>query len=301
MDKVAVILVLYNNQKYIQQCVDSLLNQTYSNTEIIAVNNASPDDSSDYIKNNYPNVKVIDLYENVGFAGGCNEGIKYALDNDADYCLLLNVDTVADKDMVYELVSCSQGKYVVSPYIYYSYDKLYKSFDGQECATWYAGGRIDKYTAEAIQDVYEGIFYNSYEVEFISGCCMLVPAEYFRSVGLFSTEYFMYYEDADYCYKLNKNNVVMKYCPATKLWHAETGSEESHTMKNHDYYCMRNMLYFVEKNQEFFSCKLIDVLKRCYQQLTAYDIELNDIRVKAQLEGIKDFLGGKVGKKVWKE
>lgn len=76
MDKVAVVLVNYNGEKYCKKCIDSIMNQTYPDIDIIFVDNASGDGSVSMVKKEFPHVKVMALKENMGFTGGNNIGIK---------------------------------------------------------------------------------------------------------------------------------------------------------------------------------------------------------------------------------
>lgn len=298
MGKVVIILVLYNNCKYLKMCIDSLLSQTYKDIEIIAIDNASPDGSVVYLKQYYPNVKIIEMDENRGFAEGCNRGIRYFIQSGAQYCMLLNVDTVADLKMVSELVEASKGKAVTTPYIYYTEDKVYAEYGTKQCATWYAGGKIDRKTAQVDQKCFENEQENAnYIVDFVSGCCMMIPRKSVLEVGELATEYFMYYEDVDYCIRLLKEDIPLLYVSKAVLWHAETGSQEGKKAQLHDYYCARNRLYIMKKFPEQFQVKLIDQVRNTLIELKCIKIEGEDESVNAQIQGINDFLRGKVGVK----
>lgn len=108
---VAFIIVGWNNKDLLKECLDSINTQTYSAIKTIYVDNGSADDSIDFVKQNYPNVILIDTGKNNGFAKGNNIGIERALeDKDVEYIALLNTDAVIEKDWTSKLVEFSKGK-----------------------------------------------------------------------------------------------------------------------------------------------------------------------------------------------
>lgn len=301
MDKIAIILVIYNNKRYIKQCLDSLYNQTYNNIEIIAVNNATRDGGAAFIKENYKDVDVIDLQSNLGFAAASNIGIEQALNEKAKYCMLLNVDTVAEPNLLENLMRYADSNTVLTPYIYYSKDKKYKKYNKETCGTWYAGGGFDIKTGNVVQNLYDECCDNcAHEVDFISGCCMLIPEDVIKRVGVLQEKYFMYFEDAEYCMRLKNKGIIQKYIPNAALWHAETGSQVQNSSINHDYYCMRNKLYFMEEFPEIYGDYFLEILKNNFNTLKGYEIETDSDGIKAEIEGINDFLLGEIGEKIWK-
>lgn len=119
MDKVAVVLVNYNGEKYCKKCIDSIMNQTYPDIDIIFVDNASGDGSVSMVKKEFPHVKVMALKENMGFTGGNNIGIKKAIERQAEYLLLLNTDTeLMDCNMVSRMAEEADENTAVIPAIY---------------------------------------------------------------------------------------------------------------------------------------------------------------------------------------
>ena len=131
---VYIVLVNYNGMKYLDDFMDSMHKQTYTNYKIVFVDSASTDGSAEYFKNTWTEAKTIIKKENVGFARGCNIGIEYAKRKKADYVLLLNIDTVLDNNLIEELVKYSEGERVVSPKIYSTRDKV---------DIWYGGGDLN--------------------------------------------------------------------------------------------------------------------------------------------------------------
>src|SRR5450756_2587238 len=102
---VFVIVVNYNGIKYLKPCLSSLEQQTYPNYKIIVFDNASTDNSAEFIRQNFPKIKLIQAKRNLGFAEGNNLAIKFALDQEAEYVFLVNNDTDAEKDLIEKLIS----------------------------------------------------------------------------------------------------------------------------------------------------------------------------------------------------
>ncbi len=292
-ENVYVILVIYNNKLYLKACIDSLLAQTYRNIHILAVDNKSPDDSVQFIRENYPEIVCIQAGYNSGFAAACNMGMKYAFEKDADYCLLINVDTVADEYLVEKLVNDSKGINVVAPFIYSTRDRQYAEYDGCKENIWYAGGEIDYINLFPRQQEHIDAS-GCEEVSFISGCCMLIPFSVFDKVGFFSEEYYMYYEDTDYCIRLLKNGIRQLYEPEALLWHAEGGSREKNSGELYNYYTTRNRLLIMRKYENLFPHR-----DRFFEDLIIvnnYGKEFQNNSISYPNKGIKDYLMNKSGR-----
>lgn len=103
IELVSIIILNFNGKKYIQNCINSVLKQTYSNFEIILVDNGSTDGSIEFVKENFSDerIKLFRLEKNLGFAGGNNFGFKYS---SGSYIVLLNNDTIVEKNWLKELV-----------------------------------------------------------------------------------------------------------------------------------------------------------------------------------------------------
>lgn len=107
MHEVSVIIPNYNGKQYLKDCLDSMRNQTFRDFEVILADNGSEDGSVDYVKEKYPEVRVIALSENTGFCGAVNAGIRASKSR---YVILLNNDTIAEKAFVKELLDCIRKK-----------------------------------------------------------------------------------------------------------------------------------------------------------------------------------------------
>lgn len=281
---VYIILINYNSKVHTIECLESLSELNYINYRIIIVDNNSIDNDFDKVKSKYNNVYIINNKKNYGFAGANNIGIKYALDNKADYILLLNNDTTVDKDFLSVLVNESEKNKKVaictSKILYY----------GSKNKIWYGGGGISYFKGNS--QIYnlncdnDSINNKNMYCNFASGCCMLINSEALKKVGLMNEEYFLYYEDVDYCIKFLNAGYKIYYVPESIIFHKESISTKKYSYL-YQYYFARNRLLFIKKNFNMLN------------KITAYPISIlwllykilnRTFNFKPCIEGIKDFL-----------
>ncbi|WP_283624621.1 glycosyltransferase family 2 protein [Clostridium butyricum] len=267
MKKVTIIIINYNGSNDTIDCINSIEKSQYDNYNIIVVDNASTTEQYNEIYEfviNNKKVKLIRSKENLGFAGGNNLAIKYALKTfNSDYYLLLNNDTLVNKDTINELVNTANNRVdcgIVGAKIYYHNDKN---------KIWYAGGKINWNRFTTIhygEGEYESNQYNEEkEVEFITGCTMLISKKVIKDIGLLEDNYFMYYEDTDYSIKTAEGGYKLYYNPRAHVYHkvcASSGGEKSpFTIQ----YLTRNRKYFMKKYRYKVSlCKYIYAMSFFY-------------------------------------
>lgn len=291
MSKVSIVIVNYNGLEHNEECINSIINSSYENIEIIIVDNQSTDGSVEMIEKLFAGrVIVIKNEENSGFAGGTNIGISYAMNHECDYVLLLNNDTIIDKYMISCMVESSKKNdgCVISPKIYY-----YEPNN----TIWSAGGEIKWNRGYTIQygmnEIDNGQYDEGKKVTFATGCCMLIPIAVIEKIGLIPEEYFLYFEDTDYCVKMQQAGVEIYYDPNAMMYHkvsATTGGEES---EGFVYYYSRNRLYFNKKynrNRNYIFYIILSWIKKCSIWALSGKIRL----IKSLMVAIKDFYVFKV-------
>jgi hypothetical protein len=190
--------------------------------------------------NSQQKLVLINSGDNLGFAGGNNIGIKYALENNTDYIMLLNNDTVVNEGFVEPLVDTVENKKEVGivggKIYYYDYPK--------DIA--FGGGKIDLLKGSGYH-FYSNKFKDPTEVSFLTGCLWLVQPEVFKKVGFMDENYFLYLEDTDFCYRIKKNGYKLIYNPNSVIYHKENKSTGRLSPLS-IYYLTRNRPYFVHKN-----------------------------------------------------
>lgn len=293
--KVYIILVNYNGSVDTIECIESLKVIEHSNYEIVVVDNNSTDENKKLLER-YSNIaKIIFLDDNLGFSGANNKGIEEALKNNADYILLLNNDTIVEKDFLNVLVetaTANNNKCAVTGKInyYYSKDKI-----------WYGGGEISKWKGNAYHlnenrssDEYGNEFS---EVTFITGCMILIPIGVIKNIGLMSEDYFLYFEDVDFSQKILNAGFKLYYDPKSVIYHKVSASTGTVSNLFLYYYC-RNRLIFIKNNLGFInrlSAYVVFSLARIKNIISKKE---NKYIVK---EGVMDFLKNKKGKKNFKQ
>ncbi len=273
---VSVLIVNWNGEKYLNTCVGSIVNQKYSNLEIIVVDNASTDNSINILKKEFPFVKIIQNYENLGFAAANNIGIKNAK---GELIALFNYDAIADPEWLGTLVEVLQNSRkiaAVAGKVYYWGDKYGK--DAVFC-TW---SKIDPYSCNLYN-------FNDNEpmskVDYLTGAAMIVKKQVIENIGLMDSEYFLYFDETDWCARMLRAGYDLIYFPDAMVWHMVSGSVADAKLKL--YYMTRNRIRFVLKN---FDWKYISLFAWLYMIETIYvfiqgmkhhDLREIKVRIKA--------------------
>ena len=279
----AIIIVNYNGEKYITDCVESLQLQTCKCFDIVIVDNASSDNSVSIIKEKYSKCVLLSMEENTGFSGGNNEGLRYAIENNYKYVMLLNEDTIVDENLVGVLHNLVNANTVVAPLMY---------MDKRRTKPWYDSGKID-YESGMTTNVIEGGVKYPYETTFITGCCFFCETALFQRIGMFDEDYYLYCEDTDLCIRFKKNGINMLVTDKTSLWHREQGKPKPYK----EYYKVRNHLMLISKYADMFTMTP--------EKLTAYYIDyidtnydsIDSVLVRSMLQGIADYYKGIKGKR----
>jgi len=247
MPKVFIVVLNWNGYKDTIECLKSL-EKIPEKIEIVVVDNASTDDSVEKLKKL---AEVIENKSNLGFSGGNNVGIKYALENGADFVMIINNDTLVDKNIISEFLrSANKNKDVgiFSPKIYFAkgfeyHKKRYKEQDLGK-VIWYAGGEIDWENVYGknfgVDEVDKGQFEKDKEIDFATGACMFVRSEVFKQIGMFDERYL---EDADLSLRSKKAGYKILFVSKTMLWHKVSQSSGIGSDLN-DYFITRNRLIF---------------------------------------------------------
>lgn len=251
--KVFVIIVNWNGKKYTEICLASLakINKHNSNVNIVVVDNGSTDNSVDILKKISPDVLFLETGANLGFTGGNNLGIRYALDHQADFVWLLNNDTFVDRNVLSFLSAFDDPKVgICGSKIYFAagrefHHDRYKEKDRGR-VLWYAGGVVDwdnMYASHrGVDEVDHGQYDTTEETAFVTGCSMIIRRGVIDRIGTLDDRYYLYLEDLDYCLRAKKAGYSLMYVPSSILWHVNAGSSARSGNPLHEYYFTRNRL-----------------------------------------------------------
>jgi GT2 family glycosyltransferase len=304
MIKVFLVILNWNRATDTIECLRSVnqLSTTDCHLSVVVVDNASKDDSVKKIsklRSENRNLELIVNKANLGFAGGNNVGIRYALGKNADYVMVLNNDTIVDKDLLLNLLKIIKNDpdiAAVSPKIYFHkgfefHKERYKGSE-QGKVIWYAGGIVDwdnvYGNTRGVDDVDHGQYDKALETDFITGTCMLVRSDVIKKTGLFDEKYFMYYEDTDLSLRIRRKGYKILYVPDAIVWHKVAQSSAIGSELN-DYFITRNRLLFGLRHAPF----------RSKIALVKESIKLGLKGRKWQKIGVRDFYLAKFGKGSW--
>ena len=252
MRNIVVIIVNWNGKNDTLACLATLgkLKVQSLKFKVMVVDNGSTDGSAHAIRQKFPTVELIELKDNLGFAGGSNVGIRRALAAGAEFLWLLNNDTVVDKNALSMLnafdnadVGIAGSKIYFAKGHEYHKDRYTNSERGK--VIWYAGGCIDwdnMYASHRGVDEVDHRQYDSTEqTPFVTGCSMMVSREVFERIGLFDERLYLYLEDVDFCLRAARAGFRIVYVPPSVVWHLNAGSS-SPGSELHQYYQTRNRL-----------------------------------------------------------
>jgi len=253
MKKIGVVVLHFRNLENTKACLESILKQrTVSDLDVfpIVIDNASDEP---FPQDEFKSVVVIRNKINKGFTGGMNTGITYVLTRDFDYILTVNNDTIFDKSFLenaisYLLTHTNGGIFVPKIYFFpgteFHYDRYKESERGK--VLWFAGGRMDWENLlpshRGVDEVDNGQFDNVKDMDFATGCCMIYKKEMLKKIGMFDDRYFLYYEDIDLSFRMQKNGFELVFMPKAILWHKNAKSAGGAGSKLQDYYTTRNRL-----------------------------------------------------------
>jgi GT2 family glycosyltransferase len=219
-DKVDIILLNYKGADDTLSLLRNLSEIEYPNYRVILIENGSDDNSAERLKaveSRYPDWKFIYNEKNLGFSGGCNQGIRIAMAEGAEFVLLLNNDTEVMRDFLTPLVELSKKHDAITGgLIYYHPEGIER--------IWSFGGKL---TFGAVPG-HLGLLNKQLKSEelpvekitdWVPGCCMLIPAKVIVAVGLFDEDYFAYVEDVDFCFRAKKEGYRAYVTSKSGIYH----------------------------------------------------------------------------------
>ncbi|HHJ07273.1 MAG TPA: glycosyltransferase family 2 protein [Anaerolineae bacterium] len=218
MSQPTVISVILNTNRREDtlECLASLEQLAYENHKAIVLDNSSTDGSVDAIRASFPAVEIIRLVDNLGYAGNNNTGIKAALDQGADWVFVLNEDTVLAPDCLTHLVEVGESNKqigIVGPMVYHH---------NEPAVIQSAGGMLGPYWESihlAKDQVDRGQYTQPHEVEWISGCGIMVRRQVIEQLGMLDERFFYFWEETEWCLRAAKGGWRIMHVPQAKLWH----------------------------------------------------------------------------------
>jgi hypothetical protein len=244
----AVVVLSYHGKNLHQQFFPQLIQEAQGKYDVVLIDNASTDDTYDYVKQHFPEVHLIQLPINRGFANGYYEGL---LQIEAKYYVLLSADfeiTTGWFDPLHQLMEAKPDLGAVQPKIKYFKDKTYFEYAGA------GGGFIDRwgylfcrgrvfFTLEKDEAQYD----DTIETFWAGGGCMFIRSELYHQLGGLDRDLYAHMEEVDLCWRMKNAGYRIGYCGASTVYHIG-GSVISYGSPQKIYYNYRNSLILLLKN-----------------------------------------------------
>lgn len=285
---VYAVILAWNHKEDTLDCIASLERVTYPRLEILVVDNGSEDGTGKAIRARYPDVHQLRLPTNLGFAAGCNHGIADALQRGANQVLILNNDTLADPNLVDELVALTDETVgVVAPRIYYADDPH---------RLWSVGADQHPITLEMVgsrrNELDTDVWEPAVERQYLVGCALLLSRRLLETIGGFDERFFMYYEDMDLSLRARKAGFKLLLAPKAMLWHKVAATSGGSDSPNERYWMARSSVLFFAKHAS--PLQLLAIVPYRFGSLVKTVSRLVFCRrseaAKAYLRGIRDSL-----------
>jgi hypothetical protein len=259
INKLSIAVILVNWKKYnlTSNCIDSLNKSNYKNFKIILVDNEYSEKSLIELKNKHKELIVFKEKNNLGFASGNNIGIRYALENDYDYIMLLNNDTEVTENFILPLVERMEKNLFLA-----AVQPLILNFSNKSII-WNAGGKLNKFlgiTSTRLNNnkLNSSIVFNDF-TDWISGCCILIKSEILTKVGLLDEKFFNYYEDVDWSLRMKNLGYDLGFVKESIIYHHGSSSSKNKKTKEGvisskiHYFNIRNHILLLKKHKNLFN------------------------------------------------
>jgi GT2 family glycosyltransferase len=241
---VITVILNTNRREDTLEVLDSLSKSDYPDQHTIVLDNSSTDGSVEAIREVYPAIEIIRLGKNLGYAGNNNVGIKAAMERKADWVFVLNEDTILAPDCLSKLIEAGESNPrigIVGPMVYHH---------NEPGVIQSAGGRMDqdwRAWHEGQNQSDRGQYPYPRQVEWISGCAILVRRGVIDQVGSLDERFFYYFEETEWCLRAREKGWQIWQIPGARLWHKGV-QRDYKPSPNVTYYNTRNRLLMLSKH-----------------------------------------------------
>jgi GT2 family glycosyltransferase len=291
--RVSIIILNWNGFEVTKDCLESIEKIDYPSYQVVVVDNGSTDGSAERFQEQFPSVTVIRNEQNLGFTAGNNAGLRFVLQQHPDYVLLLNNDTIVSRDFLSQLVQAGEADRrigVLNPKIYY---------EDPPDAIWYGGGSFSLWRGLS-RHLNMGKRDSSRadaggEVNFVTGCALLVKASVIDRIGLLDERFVSSFEDADFSIRAREAGFQAAYVPQARIWHRVSYTFKAKLGKSHrDFYNVRNSILIERKHARFYHWPSFLVCLGSYlaYRTGGYLLRGEFIRIRALYRGLWDGFSG---------
>ena len=245
-DRICIVIVNWNGKEDTLRCLDSLSRCSYPKFVIHIVDNNSSDNSVAAIRKAYPRALIAEEKMNLGFAGGNNVAIKWALSKSFDWIFLLNNDTIVAPDVMECFLAAAQQNQTAK-----IFGAKILRFNQRQTID-HLGGKWNPYDAN-----FCSLHANEIDrpiaaepVDYVCGAALFMHRSVPETIGLLEPKFFLFWEETDYCFRARRRGFEVWTCPEARVWHK--GSSSFSGGKPHmSYFWWRSRLLWVERNLPF--------------------------------------------------
>jgi len=244
--KVVAITLNWNGRDMTLDCVASLHKLHYDNYEIVVVDNGSTDGSVEALRDRFPNITLVENGRNLGYSEGFNSGIEKSMGMGAEYILILNNDTVIAPDALTELVTVAQTDetigFVSGKVYHFDHPNILQTAGKISHPRSLVGPHI------GASEVDTGQYDETKDFEFLDDVFLLVRREVIQKVGGYAKEFFLYYEETDWCARVRQSGFRIVFAPKARIWHKGSMSTGGGTNSVNTFWNSRNRYLFMYRN-----------------------------------------------------
>ncbi len=296
MNPIAAVICNYNKSKYVTECIQSVLESTFSNFDLIVVDNASTDDSVKCIRERYEGkLTLLENAENLGGSGGFNTGIGYAMERGYEYIWCLDNDVLVDENALgalYDFLEKNPQAGMAGSKVYHMEEPDYVQQFGIDvdfehfcCEAKYYNRLEDGSMPEVVYS------------DAVAACSVLVRTSLIRQIGMLPEENFLYWDDTEWGYRCNLAGCLVASVGASKVLHSMGAKKESvNTFPT--YYAWRNWIRFFMKytDEEKWEAMCESFLEGIFEIVYDGFYKGEENRTKTVMAAYDDALHGIVGK-----
>lgn len=285
---ILIIVINWQQPLLSVECVHSLQKMDYPSKHLLLIDNGSDDNSLEIFEKTIPQVPIMALPENLGFAKGANIGLRYAVHNNFEYALLINNDAFPDTDMLTRLYKEIEPDIaLLSPKIFYEFEPN---------RIWFAGGQRHPSLLEVRnrgQGELDGPnWHTSQDVDYLLGTCLLINLPLASQLNFFDERYFMYYEDLDLSLRCQLAGYRLRMVADAHLYHRVSVSSGGEDTPARTYMLAKSSILFFHRHASqgdkfaIFIFRVSSGLKRIIRLLVAGKLNVALAHLRGLLEGI---------------
>lgn len=297
MKDLGIVICNFNKVDYLKGCLETLYKSNFENLiyDVIVVDNASTDGSPDFIKENYPHIVLLQNETNTGGSGGFDRGIRYAIQEEYNYVVLLDNDILLEKNTILNLFKYIKENPKVgvvgskictmdNPSVLQEMGSFIDFENKFNITTSFKSHKDDSSLPEAV------------ECDYVPACCMITTKEVLSKVGSFNTDHFIYWDDMDWCTRVKRENYEIHAINSSKVLHKMGVANHTNTFGS--YYFERNrIMFFLKYIEDDKFDKFVNIICNWFITLSFFsNLKGNYATPKSFLCGIDDLFIGKLGK-----